>query len=113
MDAIEWSATQHDQHELLCRIRAIENDRWLLRATTSGRSEVIDPHGVPSAQGIEIGKNGYVVLPYGHRSNVPLGSWMAALGPFAAVVSIAYLLFRWVMRRKENAKQVTSLPPSS
>ena len=99
MDAMEWSATQHVQHELLCRLRAVENDRWLLRATTSGRSEVIDPHGVPSAGGVEVGERGYVVLPYGHRTTTPPGSWTAALGPAAAAATVAYLLLRWVRRR--------------
>jgi apolipoprotein N-acyltransferase len=100
MDAIEWSATQHDQHELLCRIRAVENDRWLLRATTSGRSEVIDPHGHASAGGIEVGRTGYIVLPYGHRTTLPLGSWSAPLGPAAACITVAYLLIRCFRRRR-------------
>jgi apolipoprotein N-acyltransferase len=98
MDALEWSATQHAQHELLCRLRAVENDRWLLRATTSGRSEVIDPHGRPSAGGIEFGEHGCVVLPYGHRDMVPLGSWTSVLGPAAAGVTVVYFLFRWALR---------------
>lgn len=98
MDAVEWTATQHAHHELLCRLRAIENDRWFLRATTSGRSEVIDPHGASSAVGIEFGKSGFVVLPYGHRSTTAPGSWTSALGPAAGIVTIAFLLWRGLRR---------------
>ena len=111
MDSIEWSATQHDHHELLCRIRAVENDRWLLRATTSGRSEVIDPHGDPSADGIEIGKRGYVVLSFGHRATSPPGSWMFALGPTAAGATILFLLFRWLRRKTGDGRSAESRTP--
>ncbi len=100
MDAIEWTATQHDHHELLCRLRAVENDRWFLRATTSGRSEVIDPHGNPSGDGVVVGKTGYVVLPYGHRSTMPPGRWASFLGPIAAGLSVVFVLWRWVRRRR-------------
>jgi apolipoprotein N-acyltransferase len=100
MDAIEWTATQHDHHELLCRIRAIENDRWFLRATTSGRSEVIDPHGIPSLEGVEIGETGYTVLPYGHRDTTPSGSWMSPLGPAAGGITTAFLAWWWLRRRR-------------
>jgi apolipoprotein N-acyltransferase len=100
MDAIEWTPTQHDHHELLCRLRAVENDRWFLRATTSGRSEVIDPHGNPSADGVEIGKAGYVVLPYRHRTSTPPGSRASYLGPTAAGASVAFVLWRWIRRRR-------------
>lgn len=47
-DAMSWGKIQHDNHELVLRLRAVENDRWILRSASSGRSEVIDPHGRPS-----------------------------------------------------------------
>ena len=47
-DLMTWSEVQHVHHGQLARLRALETDRWLLRATTSGRTEVIDPHGHPS-----------------------------------------------------------------
>jgi apolipoprotein N-acyltransferase len=104
MDAMDWSATQHDHHELLCRIRAVENDRWLLRAASSGRSEVIDPHGVPSAGGVEVGERGFVVLPYGHGATTPPGAWLAVLGPTAAGLTGIYVVSRWLRRRMSRAK---------
>ncbi|MFO0811282.1 MAG: nitrilase-related carbon-nitrogen hydrolase [Gemmataceae bacterium] len=102
MDAMEWTANQHVHHELLCRLRCVENDRWMLRAATSGRSEVIDPHGVPSAGGIEVGERGYVVLPYGHRATTPLGSWAAALGPLAAGATAVFVALHWLRRRSRR-----------
>lgn len=45
MDAIPWSARQHDQHAEIFRIRACENRRWIFVAASSGISQVIDPYG--------------------------------------------------------------------
>jgi apolipoprotein N-acyltransferase len=108
MDAMEWTAIQHVQHELLCRLRCVENDRWLLRAASSGRSEVIDPHGVPSARGIEIGEKGYVVLPFGHRLTRPLGSWTSPLGPICGGISLAFVASR--LLRRVSSRRVGNLP---
>lgn len=45
MDAVSWSARQHEQHAELFRIRACENGRWMFVCATSGVSQIIDPHG--------------------------------------------------------------------
>jgi apolipoprotein N-acyltransferase len=45
MDAVSWSARQHEQHAELFRIRACENGRWMFVCATSGISQIIDPHG--------------------------------------------------------------------
>jgi apolipoprotein N-acyltransferase len=87
-DLMSWGRVQHVNHELLVRLRAVENDRWILRATTSGRSEAIDPHGVPSAEHLDIGETGQVVAQYGSRSTFSLGGRMHLLGPMAAAVSV-------------------------
>ncbi|MFO0937463.1 MAG: nitrilase-related carbon-nitrogen hydrolase [Gemmataceae bacterium] len=83
-DLMTWGAVQHENHELLARLRALETDRWLLRCTTSGRTEVIDPHGHPSKDGIAIGESGYLMVEYGHRQGVTWGSRAALLGPVSA-----------------------------
>jgi len=45
MDAMSWSARQHDQHAKLFQIRACENRRWVFALGTSGVSQIIDPYG--------------------------------------------------------------------
>jgi apolipoprotein N-acyltransferase len=45
MDAITWSARQHEQHARLFQIRAAENRRWIAVAATSGVTQIIDPSG--------------------------------------------------------------------
>jgi len=45
MDASSWTASQHEQHAELFRIRAAENGRWCFVTSTSGVSQLIDPHG--------------------------------------------------------------------
>ena len=91
-DLMDWGRIQHHHHELLVRLRAVENDRWILRATSSGRSEAIDPHGVPSSEHLEIGAKGTFKVKYGHRNSVTLGSYASVLGPLAACLTALFLL---------------------
>jgi apolipoprotein N-acyltransferase len=91
-DAMSWGKVQHIHHEQILRLRAVENDRWILRAASSGRTEAINPHGVPSAEGVEIGKPGFVVVDFGYRDRIALGSWASILGPTAAALSVVVLL---------------------
>jgi apolipoprotein N-acyltransferase len=102
-DALSWSSVQHRQHELLLRLRAIENDRWILRAASSGRTEAIDPLGVPSAEGIAIGDTGFVTVGFAHRTGRPLGGQAHLLGPASACGTLLFLvvwgLSRWRSRR--------------
>ncbi len=45
MDAIHWSRRQHLQHAEIFRHRALENGRWIAVCATSGRTQILDPHG--------------------------------------------------------------------
>jgi apolipoprotein N-acyltransferase len=113
-DAQDWGRAQHEHHALLFRLRAIENDRWLVRAASSGRSEVISPRGVPSEVGIEIGTVGHIVLPFAHRASWTLGGRLAFLGPAAAagtVLFVAWLgLTRLRKRRDTKATAAETVP---
>jgi len=91
-DALWWTRIQHVHHELLLRLRAVENDRWVLRAASSGRSEVVNPRGIPSEEGIAIGDEGFLVLPFAHRHTTPLGGQLALLGPAAGIGTMLFLL---------------------
>lgn len=105
-DAMSWTPVQHVHHELLLRLRAVESDRWILRAASSGRSEVIDPRGVPSEEGVEIGREGVVKLPFAHRATWTLGSRLYPLGPAAAAGSVLFAVIvaarDWRSRRREE-----------
>jgi apolipoprotein N-acyltransferase len=99
-DLMMWSKIQHVHHELLVRLRAVENDRWILRAASSGRSEAVDPHGVPSRESQEIGKTGYVQVAYGERMGVPPGGQASILGPVAGVLTILVVLWHLMNRSR-------------
>ena len=108
-DALWWTEIEHVHHELLTRLRAVENDRWLLRSVSSGRTEVIDPRGYASDRGIAIGEKGYIVLSFGHRHTVAWGTYLAPLGPVAMILTAGFLLYsgvrEWRQRRATNPQQ--------
>jgi apolipoprotein N-acyltransferase len=105
LDAMSWTRAQHEHHALLFRLRAMENDRWLLRTSSSGRTEAISPRGVPSAEGVEVGAVGQVVLPFAHRDTWALGGRLAFLGPAAAAGTALFLVVRGLglIRRRGHA----------
>lgn len=45
LDDVSWGGSQHSQHALLPRLRAIETRRSVVQAATSGVSQIIDPLG--------------------------------------------------------------------
>jgi apolipoprotein N-acyltransferase len=106
-DSLSWGRIQHLHHELLLRLRAVENDRWILRAASSGRTEAVDPHGFPSAEGVEIGKPGVTTVRFSHRQGTPLGGQAHILGPVAAgatvLVVLVMALRAWRPRRSGKA----------
>ena len=95
-------------HELLLRLRAVENDRWILRAASSGRSEAVDPHGVPSKECQEIGKTGSVLVAYGERSGVPWGGQACILGPIAGLLT-AFVVLWHIGQHLKNRRQKTPI----
>jgi apolipoprotein N-acyltransferase len=103
-DAMSWGRLQHRHHELLLRLRAVENDRWILRSASSGRSEAVNPHGEPSVQGVEIGETGFAIVAFAHSDSFPWGGQAHVLGPIAAAASGlvvgAYWLRRLLGRRR-------------
>ncbi|MHB9107473.1 MAG: apolipoprotein N-acyltransferase [Armatimonadota bacterium] len=56
-DALSWGEAQHRQHSRMAQARAAEANRWVVRATTSGISQIIDNHGNLQAT-IPFGKSG-------------------------------------------------------
>ncbi len=112
MDLMSWGRVQHEHHALLFRLRAVENARWLLRASSSGRTEAISPHGVPSVDGIEVGGPGHLILPFAHRTTWALGGRLAYLGPVAAAISALVAFVRLLMLARAALRE-TPTPPAS
>jgi apolipoprotein N-acyltransferase len=112
MDRMSWGRVQHEHHALLFRLRAVENDRWLLRASSSGRTEVITPRGMPSAEGVEIGGPGHVVVPFAHRDTWALGGRLAFMGPLAAVLTGLYAVWHVVTQPRARLNWPLADAPS-
>jgi apolipoprotein N-acyltransferase len=115
-DAMSWGRVQHVHHELLLRLRAVENDRWIVRAASSGRSEAVDPHGMPSEQGLDIGETGWVTVGYAHRHGVPLGGQLYWFGPGALIASgvvVVVLLFRSRKRVGSENRALSDVSPAA
>ena len=83
------------QHLNMARMRAIENNRWLLRDTNTGITAVIDPLGRVVQQ---LPRNQRAVLQasYGHLAETTFytrdGDWFPI---FCAIISIIGLFFRF------------------
>jgi len=59
-DAMRWGAVQHLQHSAMTSMRAVENNRFIARAASSGESQIIDPNG-RITQNLGVGESGTVI----------------------------------------------------
>jgi apolipoprotein N-acyltransferase len=96
------------QHLNQTRMRAIENDRWILSATDTGVTASIDPYGRTVAR-LPRKERGALVAPYALTSATTLytryGDWFAWL---CAIISVVALLMRFGHRIKAGKKAETS-----
>lgn len=101
-DLASWTELQHEEHRLIARMRAIEHRRWVVRATSSGFSQIVDPRGeehvtlgygeVSVAEGTvhrrhdrTLASRFGMVLPYGClTATVLLALWAAVSGRLGA-----------------------------
>ena len=77
-DAIWWGKLQHDQHSAMARARAVEVGRWVVRATSSGTSQIIDDSG-STLRALGWRETGHVsggVLPIRKRTLYCRGGWV-------------------------------------
>ena len=83
-----------EQHLNVARMRAIENERWLLRATNTGITASIDPFGRVVAQAPSFMRT-TLLAPYSLRNQTTFytryGDWFPCL---CAIISLVGLLFR-------------------
>jgi len=88
------------QHLNQTRMRAIENDRWLLSATNTGVTASIDPYGRTVSR-LPRKQRAALVAPYALTSVTTFytrhGDWFAFL---CAIISVAALLTRFALRKK-------------
>jgi apolipoprotein N-acyltransferase len=96
------------QHLNQTRMRAIENDRWILSATDTGVTASIDSYGRIVAR-LPRKQRAALVAPYALTSVTTLytryGDWFAWL---CAIISIAALLARFIFSKKPDKKAETS-----
>jgi apolipoprotein N-acyltransferase len=86
-----------DQHLRMARVRAVENRRWLLRATNNGYTVAIDPYGRIVAQ-LPTDVRAALDAPYDFRTDRTLyvrwGDWFAWLSVLTSIVFLALALVR-------------------
>ena len=91
------------QHLNQTRMRAIENDRWLLSATNTGVTASIDPYGRTVAR-LPRKERGALVAPYALTSVTTFytrhGDWFCWL---CAIISAGALVMRFAIRKKAEA----------
>ncbi len=96
------------QHVNQTRMRAIENDRWLLSATNTGVTASIDPYGRIVSR-LPRKERAALLAPYALTSVTTFytrhGDWFAWL---CAIISIGALLTRFVIFRAPGKKAETS-----
>ena len=96
------------QHLNQTRMRAIENDRWLLSATDTGVTASIDPYGRTVAR-LPRKEQGALVAPYALTSVITFytrhGDWFAWL---CAIISAGALVSRLGLPRNSGKKAETS-----
>ena len=93
------------QHLNQTRMRAIENNRWLLSATDTGVTAAIDPWGRVVAR-IPRKQRTALVAPYALASVTTFytrhGDWFAYA---CAIISLGALLTRFAFREKQKADE--------
>lgn len=85
-DLASWTPLQHEEHRLIARFRAIEHRRWVVRATSSGTSHVIDPLGVERAS-LGFGERGVRAATVHLRTDRPPAAWLGMGLPYACLLA--------------------------
>ena len=87
------------EHLDMARMRALENDRWVLRDTNTGLTASIDPRGRIVAS-LPRHVRGAALLPFGYRTDVTFytkhGDWIAYL---CTAIALSILLGSYLQRR--------------
>jgi len=93
-----WYGTSaaRDQLLLMARLRAVENGRWLLRATNTGISAIVDPYG--RARTFPLDERNAFTGAFGYASGrtayVAFGHWFPLAAAAAALALVGLALGR-------------------
>ncbi|HEY2828587.1 MAG TPA: apolipoprotein N-acyltransferase [Thermoanaerobaculia bacterium] len=86
------------QHLNQARLRAVEDDRWLLRAATTGISAWVDPAG-RVIQELPMGREGILLAKFATKNTITpyvrFGDWFAYLSVVVVIIAL-------IARRKGN-----------
>ena len=110
-----WYGTSaaRDQLLLMARLRAVENGRWLLRATNTGLTAVIDPYGRVTQ--FPADRRGVYTAAFGYGEGqtvyVAFGHWFAAIAAGGAGILLAGAI-RAERRARRPVRGAEVLPPS-
>ena len=90
-DSMEWTNLQHEQHARIAQARAAEVGRWVVRATSSGVSQIISPSGLVAAR-IFKGTPGTIVGRAGLESHLtPYARGVYVLPKMCVAISVLWL----------------------
>ncbi len=93
-----------DQHLEMARVRAVENRRWLLRATNNGHTVAVDPYGRIVTR-MQTDTRGAIEVPYAFRSDRTIysrfGDWLA----WVCLVVSGLMLARIPKQRSEDVEK--------
>ena len=108
-DAMWWSELQHLQHSAMAPARAIEYRRWVVRAASSGISQVIDPFGRVK-ESLGVGLTGTISGEIEGRSSLTFyASFGYLLPPFCLVLVVGYFVFELIVEiRKRGIRKDAS-----
>jgi apolipoprotein N-acyltransferase len=111
-DAMWWGRLQHQQHSAMTAMRAVEHRRWIVRAASSGESQVVDSVGRVHAR-LGIGRTGTMVRAVWHHefgmSPYDRGGWLLA----PVCLALTCVLFFWdaacTLRNRRRRPKATGL----
>lgn len=91
LDPIRWGRVQHLQHSAMTLFRAVENRRWVLRAASSGVSQIIDPYG-RVLHSLGIGDVGVLVGSIARRRDLSIFTRFGFAFPYLCQATVVALL---------------------
>jgi len=90
VDAYSWGYWMHTQHAAVAPLRAIETDRWVIRAASSGISMIVSPYG-EVRETLGYGKEGLLAGAYRENSYLTAYVRFGYLFPWACLAMTAAL----------------------